>query len=376
MTPSTARSVERIHGDSLAVGPLAQGCKQCARGEKLVLYVTGVCHWKCFYCPVSAARRNKDQLYANERRIDPAAPDAVARVVDEARLIGAHGTGITGGDPMYAPERVVAYCRALKDAFGPRHHVHLYTQVDFDPAWLAKLKDAGLDEIRFHPPEEHWSDMDAGHHARLVPAARKAGLVVGVEIPILPPMHEETMALLRWCAENGVRFVNVNELEFSETNARKLLARGFDYASDDTNKVAGAEAAARRILLESVGLRMPVHYCSSPFKDRIQLAQRFRRRAERVKRPHEIVTEEGTLLRGVVECPDPRALRESLRDDFDVPADLAVVRKDRLEVAPWVLEKIAKRIPHPCFLSEVHPTDEEVEVERTPLNRARSRPVP
>jgi pyruvate formate-lyase activating enzyme-like uncharacterized protein len=53
---------------------------------------------------------------------------------------------------------------------------------------------------------------------------------------------------------------------------------------------------------------------------------------------------------------------------FDVPRKYIAVRGHRVEVAPWILEKIAPGLEHRCYLSEVYPTDEALEVERIPLN--------
>jgi len=39
------------------------------RGPKMVLFVTGLCGKNCFYCPVSYERREKDIIFANERRV-------------------------------------------------------------------------------------------------------------------------------------------------------------------------------------------------------------------------------------------------------------------------------------------------------------------
>ncbi|GIS43903.1 MAG: hypothetical protein Ct9H90mP16_09730 [Candidatus Poseidoniales archaeon] len=80
----------------------AEGCIQCQMGSKLVLFVTGHCHWMCDYCPLSENRREIDFMYANERRVDIGDWGAI---IEEGRAMNATGTGITGGDPMMAAER-------------------------------------------------------------------------------------------------------------------------------------------------------------------------------------------------------------------------------------------------------------------------------
>ncbi|HEV8359710.1 MAG TPA: radical SAM protein, partial [Candidatus Thermoplasmatota archaeon] len=193
-----ARTLEPVPLDGFRIGSLARGCVLCEEGAKMVLFLSGDCHYTCFYCPVGKGRRNKDLVYADEVRIDPDAPDALERLFAEGRAIDAKGTGITGGDPMYHPDRLVAYIRALKAEFGKGHHIHLYTQIDFDPAWLGKLEAAGLDEIRFHPHPDHWAHMATSWHAKLIPLALQTKMEVGLEIPAIPHKEEETIALLEW----------------------------------------------------------------------------------------------------------------------------------------------------------------------------------
>ena len=194
------RRVTRTSADSLLLGRMPSGCRLCIRGAKLVLFVTGLCRRGCFYCPLSEKRRGKDKVYANERPVK-----SNEDIFEEGKLIGALGTGITGGDPSIRFKRALRYIRLLKQKFGKNHHIHMYCCSKLSPQQLRELKKIGLDEIRFHT----WS-------AEPVKAALKAGLRTGVEIPAIPGEFERVKKLLEELDRVGCDFVNLNELEFSK----------------------------------------------------------------------------------------------------------------------------------------------------------------
>lgn len=106
------------------------------------------------------------------------------------------------------------------------------------------------------------------------------------------------------------------------------------------------------------------------------MRNRLRRRAGSVARPWEVITEEGTLVRGVVQVDDAASAVEVLRTKHKVPDDMVEVQGGRVFVAPWLLEKIAPKLAWPAFVSEVYPTDAALEVEREPLNKAARKGVP
>ena len=81
-------------------------------GSKLVLFITGNCHWQCDYCPLSETRRDIDWMFANERRCE-----TCDEVIEEARAMRATVAGITGGDPLMAKERTLEGFSRLKDEF-------------------------------------------------------------------------------------------------------------------------------------------------------------------------------------------------------------------------------------------------------------------
>jgi uncharacterized protein len=368
---------ERYAG-SRHIGVLPHGCIQCREGAKVVLFITGLCDKECFYCPVSRNKMYRDVIYANERQVHPGQWDGV---IEECEMIGAKGAGITGGDPMVVPHRVEEACRVLKARFGPDFHIHLYTSCAFDTAWLAKLKAAGLDEIRFHPEVGEYKRMPTSWHHAAIQEALRVGLTTFVEIPCLPDKGQDILALARYLDEVGAHGLNMNELEFSDPNIDNLRRFGYRNANDEDQRVAGSRETALAVLEQwrehrkETGSTFTVHFCSSPYKDAVQLMQRFRRRAERTARPFDEQTEEGTIVFGVLEPQDgasPGVLAERLRDEFEVPPDWLTVVGQAVEIAPWVAEELAEagaleELGARAFLSEVHPTSERVEVERTPL---------
>jgi pyruvate formate-lyase activating enzyme-like uncharacterized protein len=370
---------ERYAG-SKHLGVLPMGCVQCREGAKLVLFVTGLCDKECFYCPVSRDKMYRDVMFANERPIHPGKWEDL---IDECELIGAKGAGITGGDPMVVPDRVVEVVQVLKARFGPDFHTHLYTSCAFDLAWIARLKAAGLDEIRFHPDVRDYADMASSWHHPAIAEALRVGLTTTIEIPCVPGKADDILAMAGYLEAAGAHGLNMNELEFSDPNIASLKRFGYQPADDESQRVAGSRETAALVLegwkaRRSPGGRSPfaVHFCSSPYKDAIQLMQRFRRRASRTARPFEEQTEEGTLVFGVLKpaaAAEVGAVAERLRAEYEVPMEWVAVVGDRVETAPWVAEELAAEegvlegLGCAAWLSEVHPTADRLEVERIPL---------
>jgi len=352
--------IKRMAAGSAYTGNLPKGCQYCRRGSKMVLLVTGRCSSRCYYCPLSDAKRGKDVVFANERRVRDE-----EEVLEEARLIGAEGTGITGGDPLLCLQRTLHYLSLLKREFGEGHHVHLYTST-LDPRSFERLEETGLDELRFHPTDLR---LEPDSIEVLGAFADSTSMSLGLEVPAIPGEEERMRALVRTAESLGLDFVNINELEFSESNWLHLRRKGFEVRDDISSAVLSSEGTAMALLRG--GFSIPLHYCSSSFKDRVQLRNRILRRAERVALPLDLVTEEGTLIKGIVECQDPEELMLLMIREYGVPQEMMRVDlpRGRIEVAPWVLERLAPQLDHDCFVVEEYPTADRLEVERRPLRR-------
>lgn len=353
-----ARRVVRTPANSMLLGEMPRGCELCVKGGKLVLFVTGLCSQACYYCPLSEKRGGRDVVYANERPVKSAHD-----IIEEAELMDALGTGITGGDPSLRFERTLHYIRMLKRKFGRRHHIHMYCGGELSDGQLRRLKEAGLDEIRFHT----WS-------ARPVERALRAGLRAGVEIPAIPNEHTRIISLLRELDRVGCDFVNLNELEFSDTNLAKMKVRGFEIKSDESMAVKGSEATAlRAIRWAAPNTNLNIHFCPSALKDAVQLRNRLKRRAKNVARAHEVITGDGLLVKGVVLGLSSERLaptRKRLMLKHGIPAELIAIdmKKRRIELHWHVAEKLAKLEKGLKFaLVEEYPTYDRLETTLIPL---------
>lgn len=246
-------------------------------GAKSVIFVTGVCPERCWYCPLSRARKGRDVIFVNE---------VIARdmkdVVTEVAANLSKGAGITGGDPLARIDRTVTIITELKNAFGSNFHIHLYTTgYLMTNEKMAALVKAGLDEIRIH--------VTGKHSFRALSIAASYGIDVGVENPAIPGTEKELLNMIKKASEHGARFVNLNELEFSEGNEAALILRG--YRTEDGVAAIGSKETALHVMeaVEREGIDISVHYCPARYKDAVQYRRRLSLRAVATRMPYEDV---------------------------------------------------------------------------------------
>lgn len=348
-------------------GCLSRGCDLCAKGAKMVLFITGLCGRGCFYCPVSEKKSGIDVIYANERPVSN-----IYEILAEAESMDALGTGITGGDPLRVPERICKYVRALKEHFGAGHHIHMYTMSIPTVSLLGELISAGLDEIRFHVPDIFWSRtaLDASAFGRAIREARNAGLHCGIEVPALPGMEAALGELVEWAFGEGANFVNLNELELNHVNCEELLLRGHRTRNDISSAVTGSLETGTAVV-EACGNGRNVHLCTVAFKDGVQLRNRIGRRALKTKKRYQELTEDNTLVRALILCPPTRENLDGLREDFEIPSELIEIdeRNECITTAWYVAEEINPHIPFGIAIVEEYPTHDVLEVERYYLDK-------
>ena len=366
--------MEIWHCDNIFTPPLSPACRLCAKGAKMVVLITGLCPATCFYCPLSMKKGGHDVIYADEWKLEN--QDDTDILFKEGNLINAKGAGITGGDPLMVPRRTNTYIRLLKETYGQTFHIHLYTSGQVNADIITKLAISGLDEIRFHPMPNEWHSMDSSKIYHAIHTATQTTMDVAIEIPVLPGMEKQIIRLIHWAYAHHIKWVNLNELEFSERNERQLRKKGMIEKHDLSAAVKQSQETAYQIIqtIDSHHLDIGVHYCSSSFKDAIQLKNRMRRRAENIKTPIDYITDDATIMKGIVEHPNKKKiqmlLNELIRTYGLIKRDYILDKHYRLQLSIPLLEQIAPDLVKKgfsCFISEQYPTHDQLEVERIPL---------
>jgi hypothetical protein len=295
---------------------IPKGCQLCLKGLKSVLFLNGLCQKpeKCtWYCPLSEVRRNKNITFINEIQITED-----DEIIKEIYKSGSQGISIMGGEPFFAnnTEKTLKYIKHIKNEFGEKFHIHLYTNgIGFTETIANKLADLGLDEIRFHPPKESWINIKR---------ALNKGITVGVEVPLIP--NSEYLAQLKelvlYLDQIRAEFINLNEFEYCFPNSRSLKEKGYLLKEGSIATVQRSREKAYEFMEEinsKVSLKM--HFCSIRAKDYYQLKNRYYQRAKHIKKPYEEITDEGLLVYGQIEGDkdELNVLYDELRYSSQIP---------------------------------------------------------
>jgi pyruvate formate-lyase activating enzyme-like uncharacterized protein len=232
----------KTHFDSFCIeNGIPEGCRRCLAGEKVVLFMTGKCTRNCPYCSLSQNRKNSPILYANEKPCT-----SIQEVIQEAEESNATGAGITGGDPLINLQQTLEYAKALKSQFKD-FHIHIYLPTTLISEENMKSLSECIDEVRVHPFFLQQEDKDI--EKTIDEDISKIKIVgkffkrenIGWEMPIIPDKKDKIIQFIKKSSP-FIGFVNLNELELSETNLENLSQKY--NVNEDTFTVAGSRKQA------------------------------------------------------------------------------------------------------------------------------------
>ena len=285
------------------IGPLSPGCVLCGEGKWSCLFINGICNASCFYCP--SAQNNPGPPMTNTLEFENA--EDYAGYVER---FGIRGISFSGGEPLLAFDRVMEYLEAVKKNVPYPVYAWMYTNGILSGSdKFKKLRDAGLDEIRF--------DLSADDY-RLKGIAQAIGVIprVTIEIPAIPEDLPRVKKMLRQWEQMGVSHLNLHQIRCTPYNIRRLSQRGYHFSWDEGITVPETELAALDLIASAQqdGCSLPIQYCAYKYRRQFQGAAVRKRYAALVQAGHEDLTETGHIRR--LSLAGPLEILEKNRDTF------------------------------------------------------------
>lgn len=330
--------------DSYCVGNIAEGCKYCIRGEKLVLFIGGLCSRNCSYCSLSEKRKNINFVWANERLCR-----GVKDAFEEARESNAKGAGITGGDPLLIFGRTLKYAKALKKKF-KNFHIHIYLPTNLVTKRKLKKLSKYVDEVRFHPGFLIYGSYEDIDKIKL------AGLFfkkenIGCELPLLPDKKEEILNFINKI-KSFVGFVNLNEFEIGDSNL-EFINKHYKLNKDGYT-IKDSKEAGLWILKRCKGLN--IHLCTARTKNFFQYKNRLKLHSIL---PYGNKTGEGTIIYYAIYSDKLKKLKKELKNFKEIYIDK---KKKRIILSKNIVPELLGK--YKIAKVEEYPTFEGTEVEK------------
>ncbi|WP_027714615.1 radical SAM protein [Desulfuromonas sp. TF] len=271
-------------GSKLDMRRLSPGCRLCAEGAWSCLFINGRCNARCFYCPTE----QEDTGLPTTNTFTFRTP---ADYVAYLERFGFRGASFSGGEPLLTPERTIDFLTAVKRRFGADLHTWLYTNgTRVDREILLRLRDAGLDEIRFDIGAVGYSLTSASLAVGIIPT-------VTIEIPAVPEEAERLKGLIAEMADSGIDHLNLHQMRLTPYNLPRLTGRPYTFLHGEKVTVLESELTALELLRHGLdrGIDLPVNYCSFVYKNRFQRSAARRRGGGVMMKGYEDLTTAGSI---------------------------------------------------------------------------------
>jgi uncharacterized protein len=263
---------------------LSPGCRSCGEGTWSCLFINNKCNATCFFCP----SLQDDVAEPSTSSISFADPrDYIAYI----KKFNIKGVSISGGEPLITFDKSLRFIQEVRKTFGRDVYIWLYTNgLLLDKEKASRLKDAGLDEIRFDLSAVGYKTAKIRHVAGVIDN-------VTVEIPAIPEDLELMKGMLPKLKEEGVDYLHLHQLRCTPFNQDNLRIRNYTFLHGPKVSVLESELAALELIAwekkHSIGL--PINYCSFVYKNKFQAISARHRYAPFLKNTFEDVTRNGYI---------------------------------------------------------------------------------
>jgi pyruvate formate-lyase activating enzyme-like uncharacterized protein len=249
------------------INELSPGCKTCINGTWSCIHINFLCTQDCFFCP-----QDRKKAPISDNHIFNSAEE----YVNYLKKFNFEGIGFSGGEPFLVFDKVIEYIRRIREVFGPKHYIWIYTNGDLvTKERLELLRKAGLDELRFNISARNYD-------LKPVELAIKYINTVTIEIPAIPEDLNLLKSLLKKIESIGVKYLNIHQLYATKYNCDLLRKKNYTFLKMNNYNIPSvleSELAAFGLLRYAIKTKtkIGINYCSSCYKNRFQ-SQAFRKR--------------------------------------------------------------------------------------------------
>ncbi|MDI6840104.1 MAG: 4Fe-4S cluster-binding domain-containing protein [bacterium] len=275
--------------NKIYTGRLSPGCLICGQGRWSCMFINGLCTANCFFCP-------QDRKIKKER--PPKVPEGEGIVfntlkdyLDYLERFDFKGVGFSGGECMLVFEKLLLYIKKIRERFGKEIYLWIYTNGDLiDRDKSKRLKEAGLDEIRFNI-----SARDYDLHC--IELAVNTINTVTVEIPAIPEDYEILKKSLVQMQRIGVNYLNLHQLLTTKYNYKNYIDRNYTFLHYSTVPIFESEMTALKLIRYALDnkIRLPINYCSSAYKAQFHQRGYRKQAASLIRENFEKITSAGYI---------------------------------------------------------------------------------
>ncbi len=318
----------RNAGASLSAGHLSPACVECTgnRGSE-TFSTTFKCHRDCYFC-----FNHNQPDYEKFFREGCPWEEGVDRAAAENGALAC--VGLTGGEPLLDLETALRFLGRAGE-LGPGANKRLYTSGDLlTVEAAARLRDAGLDEIRFSVKDDDAPEQQE----RVIAAMRLAKEFIPsvmVEMPVIPGARTHLQQLFRQFEDVGIDGINLLDLlppSATGTSSPGAASRSRTRRSRSCTTTAtrgpgrcgqrGAGARAHAVgARRGPGLRHALLLAGEQAPQRDAPEERARRACAPVRRVRRgrFLPEDGEGLRAGRGAGAPRSRRRAARTSWRMP---------------------------------------------------------
>lgn len=249
--------------------------------------MTHLCKGGCAFCPAP---------YKNEDRIVSAFGENLQINLNYAQKYHFDGVSFSGGDCFLVFDRLLRWLTLFKKE-KPDSYYWAYTNgLAADGEKMARLAEAGLDELRFNIAATGYDHPDILQN---IQQAARLFKTVTVEIPSIPRDFEKLAGVLPQLHQYGVKYLNLHQyiLVPEDPYTDQAVSDAFLLNHEmqvkyDVHSLANTEKIAQ--FCRQNGLGMSINNCSLQQKEH-QMKLRRLTMGEILKKGHERLTDEGFL---------------------------------------------------------------------------------